>query len=214
VQQAVERRAYDSSRRQAAAYERRLAIIEAARRLFTDQGYAVTTMADIAHEAAVNVDTLYAGVGTKPELFALLIDMALSGTAEEIPAEQRNYVARIQTEPDPSRKLEIYAAAVTAIWERIAALLNVLQAGAAEDAALAEIWESFQQHRADNLRLLIDELQPIRALRSGLDPAAAAESAWAVSSTEVYLLLTGSCGWSVERYRDWLADSFKRLLLN
>jgi len=210
----VAKRSYDSSRRQAAAYERRLSIIEAARRLFIEQGYPATTMADIAREAAVNVDTLYAGVGTKPELFALLIDVTFSGTAEEIPVELRNYVARIQEEPRPERKLEIYAAAVTEIWERMASLLQVLQSGASANTALAEIWESFQQHRADNLQLLIDELQPIGALRSGLEPATTVDSAWAVTSTEVYLLLTANRDWSAERYRDWLADSLKRLLLN
>ncbi|MBX3029455.1 MAG: hypothetical protein KF809_04810 [Chloroflexi bacterium] len=34
-----------------------------------------------------------------------------------------------------------------------------------------------------------------------------------MSSTEVYMLLTRTRGWPVERYRTWLAESLKHLLL-
>ena len=35
---------------------------------------------------------------------------------------------------------------------------------------------------------------------------------WAVGSPEVYLLLTEAAGWSPDRYRGWLAESFLRLI--
>jgi len=208
------RRAYDSSRRQAAALQRRLEALAAARRLFGEKGYAATTMADIAAAAGVNVDTLYAGLGTKAELFALLLETELAETLESIPAERRNYVAAMEMEPEPHRKLEIFATAVSEIWERMAPLLHVLQTGAAADETLAEIWDDFLRQRLENLRLLIDALQPTGAMRGDLDPAEAAETAWALSSTEVYALLTRTRGWTTARYRDWLADAFERLLLS
>ncbi len=210
----VQRRAYDSSRRQAAALERRFAVLEAARELFSEKGYSATTMAEIAEAAGVNIDTLYAGLGTKAELFALLIETALSGTAEAIPVAQRNYIAVIRAEPDPRRKLDIYASVVTQIWGRMAPLLHVLQTGAANDPALSQIWDDFLNRRADNLYLLVDELEPHGHLRASLSADDAADTAWAVSSTEVYVLLTRVRGWEQERYQDWLAESFKRLLLN
>jgi AcrR family transcriptional regulator len=207
------RRRYDSSRRQAAALERRMAMLDSARRLFSEKGYAGTTMNEIAEASEIAVDTLYASVGTKAELFALLLETALSGTAEAIPIEQRNYVALIRAEPDPRRKLDIYASVVTQIWGRMAPLLHVLQTGAANDPALAQIWETFLARRADNLSLLIDDLEPHGHLRRGLEPDEAADTAWAVSSTEVYMLLTRTRGWPPERYETWLAETFKRLLL-
>jgi AcrR family transcriptional regulator len=209
----VNRRSYDSSRRRQTAYQRRLDILDAARRIFTEKGYAASTMADIATEAGVNIDTVYAGLGTKAELFALLIETALSGTADAIPADQRNYIATIRAEPEARRKLDVYAGAVTAIWGRMASLLNVLQKGAASDPSLAEIWDDFLLRRAENVRLLIDDLEAAGVLRSGLEPAEATDAAWAISSTEVYVLLIEVRGWLPERYREWLAESFKRLLL-
>src|SRR5688572_22066894 len=103
----VSRRAYDSSRRQAAALQRRLDVLAAAQRVFSAKGFAAATMADIAAEAGVNVDTLYTSLGTKAELFALLLETAFAGTAEAIPIERRNYIAAIQVEPDPHRQVEL-----------------------------------------------------------------------------------------------------------
>ena len=38
------------------------------------------------------------------------------------------------------------------------------------------------------------------------------ESLQAIGSTEVYLLLVGSAGWSEQKYQGWLADTFGTLL--
>jgi AcrR family transcriptional regulator len=207
------RRAYDSTGRQQAAIQRRRDILAVAGRLFLDKGYAATTMAEIATAAGVNVDTLYAGLGTKADLFALLIETELAATAEAMPEQRRNYLEAVSTEPDGGRKLDIYAEAVTEIWQRMAPLLAVLQSGAAADVTLAEIWDSFIRRRADNLALLVESLEGAAALRDTLDRAAAADAAWAISSTEVYMLLTAGCGWRPQQYRDWLADTFRRTLL-
>ncbi|HVL03972.1 MAG TPA: TetR family transcriptional regulator, partial [Acidimicrobiales bacterium] len=53
------RRRYDARGRQEQARRTRWAVLEAAHRLFLEQGYAATTMAAIAAEAAVSVETVY-----------------------------------------------------------------------------------------------------------------------------------------------------------
>jgi hypothetical protein len=95
----------------------------------------------------------------------------------------------------------------------MAPLLHLLQTSAANDDGLAEIWDDFVRRRAGNLQLLIDDLKPTGALRTDLSAEEVADSAWAVSSTEVYVLLTRTRGWAEERYQALLADAFKRLLL-
>ena len=52
----------------------------------------------IAKRAGVALDTVYATVGRKPTLFRLLVEGAISGTAQPIPAEQRDYVRAIRAE--------------------------------------------------------------------------------------------------------------------
>jgi hypothetical protein len=41
-----------------------------------------------------------------------------------------------------------------------------------------------------------------------------ADTVWVMNSPEVYLLLTVDRGWSPARYERWLADSWRRLLLD
>ncbi|MBV9577670.1 MAG: helix-turn-helix transcriptional regulator [Chloroflexi bacterium] len=67
----------DRTWRQAAAQLTRRAILDAATRLFTERGYARTTMADIAAGAGVALDTVYASVGRKAALFRLLVEAAI-----------------------------------------------------------------------------------------------------------------------------------------
>ena len=90
------KRRYDATARRAAAEQTRLSILESARRLFLEKGYAATTMPAIARAADVALDTVYATVGTKAELFKLLVEAALSGRDEAVPADEREYVRAIR----------------------------------------------------------------------------------------------------------------------
>ena len=106
------KRRYDATgRRQGAAH--RAAILDAARELFTERGYAATPMSAIADRAGVALDTVYASAGRKPALARLLIETAISGTDQAVPAEQRDYVRAVQAAPDAETKIATYAAAVT-----------------------------------------------------------------------------------------------------
>ena len=62
----AKKREYDSTSRKIAASVTRQTILEAAREIFVDKGYAATTMPAIAQAAGVALDTVYATVGKKP----------------------------------------------------------------------------------------------------------------------------------------------------
>src|SRR5260370_16212371 len=84
-----------------------------------DYGYRATTIATVAARAGVNVDTVYALVGRKPLLLRELIEQAISGTDHAVVAEERDYVAAMQAEPDAGQKLAVYAKAVRKIHARM-----------------------------------------------------------------------------------------------
>src|SRR3954447_3993933 len=75
-----ERGRYHSPRRADQALATRRAVLEAARDLFVRKGYLQTTVADIAREARVAVDTVYAAVGRKPAILREVLETAISGT--------------------------------------------------------------------------------------------------------------------------------------
>ena len=206
-------RAYDSTARKAAAQATRQSIIDSARRLFLEIGYAGTTMPAIAQAAGIALDTVYATVGKKPTLFRLLVETAISGRDEAVPAEERDYVRAIREEPDAARKLQIYAAALRAIQPRLAPLFRVLQAAAPLDPNLKALWQEISQRRAVNMRLLAKELAATGQLRVGLSVSAVADIIWSTNSPEFYLLLVDQRAWSEEEFERWLADAWRRLLL-
>src|SRR4051812_5852841 len=86
------------SRRQRAA-QTRARMIDAAYRLFTQRGYPATTMADVAAEAAVAVQTLYFTFGTKAQLLQNVYERAVTGDAGA-PPEQQPWYARVVATPD------------------------------------------------------------------------------------------------------------------
>ncbi len=213
MKEPVKPRRYNSARRREAAERTRQSILDAAAQLFKERGYTATTMADIAEAAGVALDTVYASVGPKPLLFQLLVESAISGGSEPVPALQRDYVRAIQAEPNPARKLELYARAVRRIQERLAPLFSVLQQAAATDDELAALWREIGERRAGNMRLLVAELVETGALREGLSIDEAADIIWSMNSSEFYVLLVRERGWEPGRFEQWLADAWKRLLL-
>src|SRR4051794_33519045 len=92
-------RSYDASRRQEQARENRRAVLDAAHRRFVAEGYAATTVAAVAVDAGVSVETIYKSVGKKPELAKAVFDVAVVGDDEAIPMMQREFVARNIAEP-------------------------------------------------------------------------------------------------------------------
>ena len=205
------KRRYAATRRRQAAARTRTAILDAARELFTERGYTATPMTAIAKRAGVALDTVYASVGRKPELARLLIETAISGTDQAIPAEQRDYVRAVQAAPDAQTKIALYAAAVTAIAPRLAVVLAIIQQAAHTEPELAALWDEIAERRAANMRRFVADLATVTPLR--IDPSEAADIVWATNAAELYQLLVGQRGWSPQRYERFLTDTWRRLLL-
>jgi AcrR family transcriptional regulator len=170
-------------------------------------------MPAIARAADVAVDTVYATVGTKAELFRGLVESALSGRDEAVPADEREYVRAIREEPDAARKLRIYAHALAEIQPRLAPLFQVLQTAAPLEADLGALWREISNRRAANMRLLAKNLMATGRVRTELTEAVIADVLWSMNSPEFYLLLVGERGWSPQEFGSWLTDAWTRLLL-
>jgi AcrR family transcriptional regulator len=210
---ATTKRAYDSRSRREAAQATRQSILDAARRLFLEKGYAATTIPEIARAAGIAVDTVYAAVGKKPSLFRLVVEVAISGSDRAVPAEGRDYVRAIRKEVDAARKLQVYAAALRRIQPRVAPLFRVLQGAAPLHPELDALWQGISRRRAKNMRLLAKDLAATGRLRPDLSVRRAADIIWSMNAPEFYLLLVEQRGWSPSAFERWLGDAWIRLLL-
>ena len=205
------KRRYDATRRRQAAARTRAAILDAARELFTERGYTATAMTAIAERAGVALDTVYAAAGRKPDLARLLIETAISGTDHAVPAEQRDYVQAVRAAADAGTKIDLYAAAVAATAPRLALVYSIIQQAAPAEPGLAALWAEIAERRAANMRRFVADLATVSPLR--LDPGQAADIVWATNAAEMYQLLVGQRGWTLQQYQRFLTDTWTRLLL-
>ncbi len=210
----VKRRTYRSPTRAAAAEATRAAVLTAARELFLDRGYVRTTVADVARRAEVNVDTIYAAVGRKPELMRTVVEAAISGVGYAVPAEEREYVRAVQAAETGRRKLEIYAAAITEMAPRTAPVFEELRNAGLSDPTCAALYREITERRAVNMRRFAADLRSTGDVRADLDDDIVADIVWSLNATEYYLLLVRDRGWTPERFGRHLADAWCRLLLD
>jgi AcrR family transcriptional regulator len=200
-------RRYESPRRREQAAATRAAILDAARRLFVDRGYAATTMAAIAAEAGVALKTVYVAFDGKAALLRELWHLLLRGDQEDVPMPEHPWYRQMLAEPDPGRRLRLMARTSRAVKERAAPLLEAIRGAAPSDPEIAALWERIgTEFHAVHVPLL-EGLEADGALRPGLGASAGADVLWTLNHPSVWQLLVVERGWSPARYERWLGDA-------
>ena len=205
------RRRYDSSGRRERARQARDQIIGIAEGLFLSRGYTATTVAAIAAQARVSVETIYKGFGGKPGLVRAIVEAGLAGPGP-VPAEQRSDQIR-DTEPDPRQILTAWGAFLTEIAPRTAPILLLARDAAASDPELAALLDQISAARLERMTVNARGLSEAAHLLPGLTLAQAADILWTYSSPELYDLLVLRRGWSPERYGRFAAQAMIAALL-
>ena len=206
-------RRYESPRRRQQAADTRRDILEAAQRLFEQQGYAATTMAAIAAEAGVSLKTVYLAVETKSSLLRALWHLLLRGDEDDVPISDRQRYRDDLAEPDPERQLRRNARNARIVKERAGALMGVIRNAAPTDPELGALWSRIQSDFYDNQRPFVESLQAKNALRPGLDVSRGTDILWTLNHPDVWLLLVGERGWTPEEWEQWFGDSICEQLL-
>ena len=206
-------RRYHSPRRKEQAAATREAVLVAARELFVGEGYRSTTVAGIARRAGVAVDTIYATIGRKPDLMREVVETAISGTGQAVPAEQRDYVIRLREASGAARKISIYAHALAGIQPRLAPVYLALRDAAGNDPDCAALWTEISERRAANMLKFVEDLAATGELRTDRPAAELADVVWSMNGPEYWVLLVGQRGWAPGQFAEWLADAWCRLLL-
>ena len=206
-------RSYDSSRRQAQARQTRLAVLDAARRRFLAVGFSNTTMAAVAADADVSVETIYKVFGNKAGLVKAVFDVAIVGDDEPIPLMQREFVQRNIAEPDPRKKLIAYGAHLAAVSPRACPILLVVRDAAATDAGAAEVWARLQTERLTGMTVFARHLREGGHLRKGVTMEEARDVLWTHNSVELWDLLVNQRQWSNKRFGRWIGQQLIAALL-
>lgn len=205
-------RRYDAPSRRAAAAATRGRVLAAAQRLFTDRGYAQTSIADIAQLADVSVDTVYTAVGRKPELLLAVHDQVLAGGQDGVSTDERDYVRAVRAARTAREKIETYAVALGRVLPTTAPLMIALRDAGLTDGACRAMWEHITERRAANMLRFAAELRATGDLREDLTDQQVADLVWSTNDAGYFQLLA-SRGHSPGSYTALIIDLWNRTLL-
>lgn len=200
-------RPYHSPRRQQESLETRRSILDAALVALGEKGYAHVTVAEIAAMAGVAVRTVYANVGSKPQILAEVIARAAeqSGGVEAIDAVRRSADAR--------EALRLLARGTRAGNERNQAIFDL----ARSTAGLPEAPDLRGRLTHLYLELLRDaaaHLDALGALPAGMSTEEAGEILWFCFGIEAWATTTRDLGHGWDAAEEWLVRRASQLLLS
>jgi AcrR family transcriptional regulator len=207
-----EKRSYDASRRRELAAQSRARVLDAARRHFTEQGYAATTIAAIAADADVSVQSITKNFGNKPGLVRALFDTALVGDDDATPLADRSWITAIHAEPDPRTKLRMFADTLAGILPRTAPI-QLLIREAAPYPGLDAVWQQIKFGRLMGMTDMANNLAAGGHLRSGITVEHARDILWTYSAPEIYELLVIERGHSTQDYAAFISSGTIAALL-
>jgi AcrR family transcriptional regulator len=195
------------SRREVAAADTRREILRAARRLFTEHGFASTSVQQIAEQAGVAVQTIYSSVGSKSALLLALNDLI----DEE--ADVAGLAAELLQETGPPQLIAKGVHLTRQLNERCGDLIQLLlSAEPAEPEAAAVVADGMRRHEhgADQLA---QRLAALGALQASTTPERASAVFSMMTSPASWRQLTRRAGWTFDEAEAWLAPSLTQLLL-
>jgi AcrR family transcriptional regulator len=183
---------------QAAVTERR--VLAAARTLFSDRGYGATTLREIAAEARVAVQTVYAVFGSKANILRVLQDSVVHDAAASAA-----FSAALQA-PDADAALHLFARSIRLRWEHGHDVVRASTQAAATDPEVREETEAALRIRRGGIAHLAAKLD-----RTG-EAARIAATLDALSLPELFADLVTEHGWSADDYEAWLVSVLRSVV--
>lgn len=184
---------------QAAVTRRR--ILAAARRRFGDAGYAATTLREIASEAGVAVQTVYAVFGSKANILRALRESVVTDSA----ASEAYAAALAATDLDDA--LGSFARSIRLRWEAGHEIVMIHASAAAADPDIRAEVAAADAIRSGGIARLA---QRLGELERALDPRRVEALLDVLTLTSVYERLVAHHGWSSDEYEEWLANALRR----
>jgi AcrR family transcriptional regulator len=199
------KRTYNAALRQEQAKATRARIVEAGRRLLAKGTYSSVTIEEIAEEAGVSYQTVYAVFGTKLQLARAIIEVGFH--VEDVEGR----AAEFARSRDPEVWLRGVAQITRSIQERCADLFRFMRESG--DPQLLAHYREHQTRRLSQEGFLPDMLAKSGRLRSGLSQPEVLAVIWAFSGNDLYSMLVLDQGWTPARYEEWLGNALIDLLL-
>jgi len=196
------RKPYRSPRRSEQLDATRHRIVGAARQLFSERGYAGTTMEAIAAASGLAVPTVYKNFGNKRLLLVRLIDTAL----------YPDY-ANLTKPRSPRRRLQAMAEMIVNYSSRAADVTAIVAGAIGADPEFERLLRRIRGDRREHATRIAHTLAEDGALRADRSEKQAGDIIYGLVGQELYDLFVRRSGWSDEQFETWLSATLAELLL-
>jgi TetR/AcrR family transcriptional regulator, regulator of autoinduction and epiphytic fitness len=196
------------------ARQTRRRMIGSARELFIAQGYAATTMEQIAAGAGVAVQTVYYTFRTKGQLLTEVVEVTAAGDYDPVPVAGRAWVREMLSASPAQRVIALGVEHGTAIYERVAVLWPAVGAVAAADPDIDGYWRGVTANRRSGQRGMVTRVAELGGLRPGLDVERATDLVVVLAGHDVYRGLVQEARWTIPAYKAWLFTTLTQQLLD
>lgn len=199
-------RVYRSTLRERQAQQTRQTILQAARELFARDGYAATTINQIASAAGVSAQTIYATFSSKAGLALALV--AYTNEQAGVGDLARDVAAA--TTPHELLRASIHLVCV--LHERVGDLIRVLVEAAQSDPSLTPTLAAGRRSHSEPQRAIAQRLADAGALHDDVSVEAAADLLTVSTSPEAIERYVAERGWTYERIEQELTAAMARAL--
>jgi len=212
------RRAYDGSRRQADAVERRRRVVDAAEELFLTVGYGATSINEIARVADVSPQMIYSSFGSKAGILAKLADVVVAGddaalhdTDGPLLRDRHSGIDELGS-ADLRRRFSAIGHYAAIAHRRSAAVLRLIDSVAGTDDAVFELQAGLSAGLREDIAIAVRGM-PWDQVRPGLKRSTVADLLFVILGWRGYTALVLESGWTDEQYAARIADTLTHLLL-
>ncbi|MEV6239820.1 helix-turn-helix domain-containing protein [Lentzea sp. NPDC051838] len=191
-------RSYHSPRRARDAADTRRDILRAAAELFSANGYARVTVADIAKRAGVAQQTVYSSAGSKSEILHKVVGESIAR------ADSSATITKIREADGLATALTLLARGTRLGNEGEQQVIDVLFGAFPVHEDGAALWEQSTSEYRRALKDVAEHLQDKGLLNMSVEKAA--DVLWFCFGFGAWRTLVRECGWSWDDAERWLAQ--------
>lgn len=182
--------------------------MQAATALFLKDGYATTTVSDIATEAGVAVQTVYSAYSSKVGVLAAVHDVAIAGD-ESTPLLDRDWAQGLVELGSIEQAWSEAVRHVGRATELVAPIYAVIESAAA-DPDVARLLATVHEQRHQFSEVLAERLLDRPGADPGADQRRVADLLYAMLSVASYIPLVVECGWTLDQWQEWVRVAGER----
>ncbi len=183
------------------------AVLAAALDLFSQKGYARTTVDEIATLARVSPATVYAQCGGKSGLLETLMDVGTSGPLID------DAQAACLAAPTAHEKLAKLAEAYLAVYRGSGTILRIIEAAATSSPHAAAFLDEANRRQKHSVGEIIDQIMDSGDLSDGLSRADAVNIIFWLFRYDQIALAVEEFGWSEDRTQEWIGERMSEIIL-